>query len=81
MKYAKLIEGYPAFAPNPIKYNGRRVANPPKDVLLFLGYLPVRQDPYPEQDPPEGYYWSPVWAQVSGWIVQSWEAVPVEEEE
>lgn len=78
MRYAKLIDGAPQFAPNPLKYNGRRIANPPEELLLQLGYLPVRQDPYPDQEPPEGCYWSPVWAETDGWIVQSWQAVPIQ---
>ena len=78
MRYAKLIDGYPVFAPNPIKHNGRRIANPPEELLQQLGYRPVRWDPYPEQDPPEGCYWSPVWTETDGWIIQSWQAIPIQ---
>lgn len=81
MRYAKLIDGSPVFTPNPLKYNGRRIANPKEELLQELGYLPVTQAPYPVEDPPEGYYWSPVWEEHEGFIVQSWRAVQIEPEE
>ena len=75
MTYAKLINNYLSFAPNPIKYNGRRIANPKPELLLELGYMPVTLAPYPGEDPPEGFYWSPALEEHDGFIVQSWRAV------
>lgn len=77
MRYAKLIDSAPVYAPNPIKYNGRRIANPQPALLLELGYKPVTEQPYPVNDPPEGYYWAPAWEELEDSIVQSWEAVPI----
>ena len=32
MKYAKLIDGYPVYAPNPILHNGVWIGNPPGEI-------------------------------------------------
>lgn len=70
MKYAKLINDYPQYAPRKMPVGDDIVYNPTDTMLEAAGYLPVV-----ETDPPEvetGYYAVPHWAEVDGEIVQSW---------
>lgn len=79
MKYAKLINNYPSFAPNPILHDGLWYGNPPSEIYEAEGYKPVRYtDP---GEAPEGYYWVETWAETGGEIVQGWEAVELPPEE
>ena len=50
MTYAKLINGQPEWAPNPVKVDGYTVSNPGPDLLLPLGYKEVIY-PEPPSDP------------------------------
>lgn len=71
MKYAKLIGGYPSYAPNPILVGDNWIGNPPGTVYLDAGYKPVVYAD-PPSDPPSGYSWSEVWAEEDGNIQQGW---------
>ena len=78
MRYAKLINNYPAYAPRRFRIGDAWVYNPTDAQLLAEGYLPVV-----EADPPETdalHYAEPHWAEENGQIVQSWtvEALPDE---
>ena len=42
MKYAKLINNSPVYAPNPILHNGLWYGNPPGEIYEADGYKPVR---------------------------------------
>lgn len=75
MKYAKLINQYPQFAPNPILYAGVRIGNPPAEVLEAEGYKPVRYTEAPAVEP--GFVAVPGWEETTEEIVQMW---TVEEE-
>lgn len=70
MKYAKLINGFPAYAPNPIKHNGLWYGNPPGSVYEAEGYKPVRYTDPPTPEP--GYIAVPSWAETAEEIVQTW---------
>ena len=81
MKYAKLIDGYPSYAPNPILHDGNYIGNPPGEVYEAEGYKAVRYT-----DPPvvaEGFVAVPGWEEQDEEIVQVWtvELAPVSEEE
>ena len=78
MRYAKLIDGFPVYSRNPIKYNGRWIGNPPTEILMEMGYKPVHQDPYPSEDPPAGYYWELAWTEDVSTITGYWRAAPLE---
>lgn len=78
MKYAKLINNYPAYAPNPIHYKRYIVANPSVKMLTELGYKPVEYSPTPDFDPDTGYYWAEKWYETDTHIIQSWEQLPIE---
>lgn len=81
MRYAKLINNYPRFAPNPIRVGDNYIGNPPADLLLELGYKPVRYTDYPAEEPGEGYYWRETWTETEDSIVQGWAPEPVPKEE
>ena len=76
MKYAKLIDGYPSYAPNPIKHNGLWYGNPPGAVYEAEGYKPVQYTDPPEE-PDEGYQWVEAWTETENAIVQGWEQIPI----
>jgi len=81
MRYAKLINNYPRYAPRRMRVGDAWVYNPTDAQLLDAGYLPVIETEPPE--PTEGYYYEPVYEEANGQIVQSWtvEEVPISEEE
>ena len=70
MKYAKLINDFPSYAPRRMLIGSAWVYNPTDAQLLAEGYLPVV-----ETEPPvveDGYYAAPHWTEQNGQIVQSW---------
>ena len=76
MKYAKLINNYPTYAPNPILHNGLWYGNPPGSVYEAEGYKPVRYTD-PPTEPREGYQWSETWSETESEIVQGWVLVEI----
>ena len=82
MRYAKLINNRPVYAPNPILHNGLWYGNPPAEVYLAEGYKPVRYTD-PPTEPGEGYQWSETWSETETEIVQGWVLVevPITDEE
>lgn len=81
MKYAKLIDGFPAYAPNPIKHDGLWYGNPPGSVYEAEGYKPVVYTDHGMA--PSGYAWREAWTEEEGNIQQSWvlEQIPITEDE
>lgn len=71
MRYAKLINGYPVYAPNPILHDGLWYGNPPGSVYEAEGYKPVQYTDQPE--PPEVGWWIETWEETAEAIVQGWE--------
>lgn len=76
MRYAKLINNSPSFAPNPILHAGLWHGNPPGSVYEAEGYKPVRFTE-PPTEPGEGYQWSETWSETDTEIVQGWVLVEV----
>ncbi len=76
MEYAKLINGHPSIAPNPIKHEGLWYGNPPAEVYLAEGYKPVTFTE-PPTEPGEGYQWIETWSETNTEIVQGWVLVEV----
>ena len=76
MKYAKLINNYPLFAPNPITVGDRQIGNPPYDedgrnpTYEAEGYKKVVYTDEPETEP--GYIAVPGWEETEKEIVQTW---------
>lgn len=73
MQYGKLIEGQIKWARNPIVYQGFRIANPPVEIYLELGYKPVRFTDPPEVEP--GWIAVPSWREDPEEIVQIWTVI------
>lgn len=69
--YAKLINNTIRSAPKRVQHNGCTVFNPPKEVLMELGYLPVTYTQMPS-DAPDGQYYASRWEQTETEIVQVW---------
>ena len=82
MRYAKLVDGFPVYAPNPILVDGVYIGNPPGSVYEAEGYKPVVYSD-PPGEAPAGYQWSETWAETDNTIVQGWELaqVPITEDE
>lgn len=73
MKYAKLIDSYPLFAPRHLTVGENVIYNPPEEIYLEQGWLPVK---FTDQPEPQGYgYYSETWTEKDGEIVQGWEWV------
>lgn len=72
--YAKLINGTIISAPKTVDYNGKTIFNPPDDVLLDMGYLPVAYTDIPT-DAPDGQHYESSWSQTDAEIAQVWELV------
>ena len=81
MNYAKLINSYPQYAPNPILHDGLWYGNPPAEVYTAEGYKPVRYTEPPEVEP--GYVAVPGWRETEEEIVQTWtvELEPISEDD
>ena len=81
MKYAKLVNNYPSYAPRRIRIGSVVVYNPTDAQLLSEGYLPVIETDAPETD--ERHFATPHWAIENNQIVQSWtiEEIPITDEE
>ena len=73
MKYGKLENNILIYARNPIIYNGFRIANPPAEIYLGLGYKPVRFTDPPEVEP--GWYAVPGWREDPDEIVEIWTVI------
>lgn len=70
MRYAKLIDGVPSYAPNPIKHNGLWYGNPPAEIYAAEGYKPVVL--YDEPDPLGDGHWEEAWNEDNLSIYMSW---------
>lgn len=70
MKYAKLIDSHPAFAPNPILHSGLWYGNPTGEIYEAEGYKPVRYTEPPQTD--TGYIAVPGWTETEEEIIQVW---------
>lgn len=73
MRYATLSNNQIHYAPNPIIINGRALGNPPGEVYLDQGWLPVRFTEAQEAEP--GWHYEESWSEDGGEIVQGWELV------
>lgn len=76
MKYAKLINDYPSYAPNPILHDGLLYGNPPGSVYEAEGYKPMRYIEPPKTD--IGYTAVAVWTETETEIIQTWKIVEAE---
>lgn len=73
MRFAKLINNYPQFAPRHLTVGDYVVYNPPAENYLEQGWLPVRFTEPPEAE--AGWHYEESWSEENGEIVQGWELV------
>ena len=78
MRYAKLINDHPDYAPNPILHDGLWYGNPPSEIYEAEGYKPVRYTDAPTPEP--GYIAVPEWVETEEEIVQTWAVEPEPDE-
>ena len=79
MRYAKLINNYPSYAPRRLLIGSVWVYNPTDAQLLAESYLPVIETDPPVTD--DQHYAVPHWTEKNGEIVQSWtvEEIPYDD--
>ena len=75
MRYAKLINNFPSYAPRRLRLADVWVYNPTDAQLLAEGYLPVIETEPPETD--TQHYAEPHWTERDGSIVQTWEVAEI----
>jgi hypothetical protein len=78
MKYAKLIDNYPHYAPKMLVQNDTKVFNPPDGLCIAHGYLPVITTDSPTTD--DKHYAIPSWKEETGQIVQEWSVEEIPDE-
>ena len=78
MRYAKLIENYPHYAPKMLVHNETKIFNPHNELYLAHGYLPVITTDAPTTD--DKHYAVPTWIEEGGQIVQTWSIEEVPDE-
>ncbi|MBQ8026971.1 MAG: hypothetical protein IJ261_02520 [Clostridia bacterium] len=69
--YARLDRGNFEHAPNKLVIGDRQIFNATAEQYASLGWLPIVKTDQPEGG--EGYYYTPVYTESDGVIVQSWE--------
>ena len=72
--YAKLMSGTLRSAPKKVDYNGKTIFNPPEEILLGMGYLPVTYTDMPT-DASNGQHYESHWEQTDTEITQVWKLV------
>lgn len=70
-KYGKLENGTLVYAPNKLIIGTEQVFNAPAETYKAQGWLPIVNTDMPEAE--EGFYYSPVYTEADGKIVQQWE--------
>ena len=70
MAYGKLIGGKLIEAPNVLNKDGKQYINPPKELYLEYGYLPLEYTNIP--DIKLGYHLVQSWINVNNTLVQRW---------
>lgn len=71
--YGKLIEGRLMTAPRKLPGDGISVYNPPAEMYLDQGWLPITFIDQPAA--PEGYHYKSRWEEAEDAIIQTWTLV------
>lgn len=67
--FGRLSDGRLEYAPKNVIYKGSFVCNPNSDVLMDLGYLPIK---HTEKTEKEGFVAVSYWEQEENQIIQRW---------
>lgn len=73
MQYGKLIDGTLVLAPRSIRVGDRQIGNPPAEILIAEGYLPVIYAEPPDTEP--GYIAVDGWYDEGDALRQTWTIV------
>ena len=76
--YARLDRGNFEYAPNIIYVGNKQIINATAEQYASLGWLPIVKTDMPEAE--EGFYYTPVYTEENGKIVQQWEKVEIPNE-
>lgn len=76
--YARLDRGNFEYAPNIIYTGDRQIINASAEEYASLGWLPIVKTEHPEAD--ENSYYTPIYTESDGRIVQSWEKHEIPDE-
>lgn len=77
--YGKITDGILRYAPRTISYEGKTIANPPEEILLKIGYLPVVRADRWETD--NDHYIVSHWEEQENKIVEVLEEKEITEDE
>ena len=78
LNYAQLKDNNLVYAPNILFDGNVQIINATAEKYAENGYLPIERTTQPEA---EGYYFTPVYAEQNGKIVESWEQHEIPEPE
>lgn len=78
MIFGKVINGELHIAPNILNKDGKQYINPPEELYLELGYLPVEYAEMPNEK--EGYHLVQNWFEDRNQLVQNWTYVENQDE-
>lgn len=70
MTYGKLIGAKMFEAPNVLNKDGKQYINPPEELYLEYGYLPLEYTTIP--DVKEGYHLVQSWIKIEDRLIQVW---------
>lgn len=76
--YARLDRGNFEYAPNIIFIGDRQIINASAEEYDSLGWLPIVKSEMPESG--DRYYFTPIYTESDGKIVQSWERHEIPDE-
>ena len=74
MKYGKIIGGKLIVAPKAIFLRRKPIINPTESDILSAGYLPMEEQPEPENK--DGFIKSSKWVQTDTAIIKKWTVLP-----
>ena len=77
-KYGKLENNQLCYAPNILVVGNEQIINAPAETYKVQGYLPIVKTDIPEAD--ENCYYTPIYTESDGKIIQQWKKVEYEPE-
>lgn len=78
-KYGKLDGDKLIYAPNQLIINNKQIFNAPREKYISSGWFPIVKTAEPESG--ENFYYSPIYVQANGFIIQKWEKIEIKIEE
>jgi hypothetical protein len=76
--YARLDRGNFEYAPNILYVGDKQIINASAEEYVSFGWLPIIKSEMPESD--NGYYFTPIYTESDGKIIQQWEKHEIPDE-